>query len=68
MIQQAITQMFRNNPMFCRAEQMANGKTEDELKQIANNLCKQRGISLEEAQEQFQKQMGMFGGNNGISQ
>lgn len=67
MIQQAIAQMFRNNPMFRRAEQMANGKTEDELKQIANNLCKQRGIDLEEAQKQFQKQMGMFGGNNGIS-
>lgn len=68
MIQQAIVQMFRNNPMFRRAEQMASGKTENELKQIANNLCEQRGLNLEEAQKQFQKQMEMFRNNNGINQ
>lgn len=49
--------MFRNNPLFVRAKQMAQGKSENELKQVANNLCKQRGISLEDAYNQFQSQM-----------
>ena len=48
--------MFRNNP-FARAKQMAQGKSENELKQVANNLCKQRGISLDDAYNQFQNQM-----------
>lgn len=38
------------------------GKSENELKQIANNLCKQRGININDAYKQFQAQMqGMFG-------
>lgn len=36
---------------------MAQGKSENELKQVANNLCKQRGISLDDAYNQFQNQM-----------
>lgn len=54
--------MFGSNPMFQRAKQMAQGKSENELKQIANNLCKQRGININDAYKQFQAQMqGMFG-------
>ena len=49
--------MFRNNQLFARAKQMAQGKSENELKQVANNLCKQRGISLEDGYNQFQNQM-----------
>lgn len=49
--------MFKNNPLFARAKQMAQGKSENELKQVANNLCKQRGISLDDAYNQFQSQM-----------
>ena len=56
MTQQMVNQMLRNNPLFQRAQQMAQGKSEEELKQIANNLCKQRGINLNEAYEQFEKQ------------
>ena len=32
---------------------MANGKSEQELEQIAKNLCQQRGINLDEAKNQF---------------
>ena len=65
MTQQMVNQMFRNNPLFQRAQQMAQGKSEEELKQIANNLCKQRGIDLNEAYAQFEKQFsGMMGKNN----
>lgn len=57
-----IEKIFGSNPMFQRAKQMAQGKSENELKQIANNLCKQRGININDAYKQFQAQMqGMFG-------
>lgn len=71
MMQQMLNQMLANNPLFQRAQQMAQGKSEQELKQIASNLCKQRGIDINNAFNQFQEQMTMmFGGsnNNGISQ
>ena len=60
-----MNQMFGNNPMFQRARQMAEGKNEQEIKQIASNLCRQRGINIDDAFKQFQTQMkqmqGMFG-------
>ena len=65
MIQKMANQMLRSNPLFQRAMQMAHGKSEEELKQIANNLCKQRGINIDEAYAQFEKQFsGMIGKNN----
>lgn len=70
MMQQMVNQMLRSNPLFQRAQQMAQGKSEEELKQIANNLCKQRGIDLNEAYIQFEKQFsGMMGkqNNHGIN-
>lgn len=70
MIQQMANQMLKNNPLFQRAMQMAQGKSEDELRQIANNLCKQRGIDIDEAYKQFEQQFsGMMGkqNNHGIN-
>ena len=70
MIQQMANQMLRSNTLFQRAMQMAHGKSEEELKQIANNLCKQRGIDLNEAYKQFEQQFsGMMGkqNNHGIN-
>ena len=65
MIQQMANQMLKNNPLFKRAMQMAQGKSEDELRQIANNLCKQRGIDIDEAYKQFEQQFsGMMGKQN----
>lgn len=65
MIQQMANQMLKNNPLFQRAMQMAQGKSEDELRQIANNLCKQRGIDIDEAYKQFEQQFsGMMGKQN----
>lgn len=63
--QQMVSQMLKSNPLFQRAQQMAEGKSENELKQIAVNLCKQRGIDFEEAYAQFEKQFaGIMGNNN----
>lgn len=58
MMQNMIQQMVRNNPLYKRAEQMAQGKSEEELKQVAVNLCKQRGIDINAAYRQFQNFMG----------
>lgn len=44
MMQNMIQQMIKCNPLYKRAEQMAQGKSENELKQVAVNLCKQRGF------------------------
>ncbi len=68
MMQRMFNQMFGNNPLFKRAQEMSRGKTPEEMKQIAMNLCQQRGIDINAAYDQFQKQMkGMFPGGNGIS-
>lgn len=70
MTKQMVNQMLRSNPLFQRAKQMAQGKSEEELKQIANNLCKQRGINIDEAYAQFEKQFsGIMGkqNNHGIN-
>ena len=37
---------------------MANGKSEAELRQIAQNLCQQKGIDMNQALQQFQAQFG----------
>lgn len=58
MMQNMIQQMIKGNPLYKRAEQMAQGKNGNELKQVAVNLCKQRGINIDEAYKQFQNFMG----------
>ena len=38
--------MFGNDPTMQRAIQMAQGKSPEQLEQIAQNLARQRGIDL----------------------
>lgn len=62
-IQMASAQMqnqLMSNPLFKRAQEMANGKSEQELEQIAKNLCQQRGINLDDAIKQFQQVQSQF--------
>lgn len=49
---------IQNNPLFKRAQQMAAGKSPEEIQQIAKNLCQQRGIDIEEAYKQFKQMFG----------
>lgn len=58
---QMMMQQFQSNPLFQRAQQMAQGKTNEELQQVARNLCQQRGIDIDAAWNQFQQ---MFSGMN----
>lgn len=46
---------MRNNPMFKRAQEMTQGKNEQQLEELAANLCKQRGIDLDSAVKQFKQ-------------
>lgn len=58
-MKQLTNRMMQNNPLFQRAMQMANGKSNDEIRTIAENLCKQRGININDAIKQFQSMFGM---------
>lgn len=51
-------QQLQSNPLFQRAQQMAQGKSEQELQQICKNLCQQRGLNLDETMAQFKSQFG----------
>lgn len=55
-------QRLQGNPLFQRAQQMAQGKSEQQLQQTAMNLCQQRGIDMNQAWQQFQQSM-----NNGFN-
>ena len=64
--------MLQGNPMFQRAQQMAQGKNQQQLEQTAKNLCQQIGIDYNDALKQFNKQMpnmlnNLLGQNNGIN-
>lgn len=48
-----------SHPLFKRAQEMAAGKSNEELQKIALNLCKERGLDFEEAFSAFQKQFGL---------
>lgn len=52
---QMMSQMFGNNPMFQRAMQMAQGKSPQELQEVARNLCQQRGVQFDNAVQQMRK-------------
>lgn len=58
-MKQLTNRIIQNNPLFQRAMQMANGKSNDEIRTIAENLCKQRGININDAMKQFQSMFGM---------
>ena len=45
------------NPFFKSAQQMAQGKNQQELMQIAKNICNEKGLNIDEAWNQFQNQM-----------
>ncbi len=46
-------QMFGNHPLFQRARMMLQGKNEKAQLRVLENLCKQRGISLDQLKSMF---------------
>jgi hypothetical protein len=56
MTPQELKSQLSTNPLFKRAEEMAAGRSPQELEQIAKNLCQQRGINFDDAWKAFQQQ------------
>lgn len=49
-------QTLTSNPLYQRAQDMARGKTNSEIKEIALNICKEKGIDFESMVQQFKEQ------------
>ena len=56
MMNNMMTQL-QGNPVFQQAQQMAQGKTPEQLKQTCINLCRSRGLDFNQAWNQFQTQV-----------
>lgn len=56
MLSNMMMSRLQNNPLFMQAQQMAQGKSPDELRKTCENLCRQRGIDFNQALNQFQSQ------------
>ena len=52
--QQIAMQLAQQNPAFRQAMQMMNGKTPEQIRDMAFNMAKQRGVDL----NQMARQMG----------
>lgn len=50
--------MFGNNPMFQQAQKMMQGKTPEQMREVINNVAKQKGINTEQLNQMIQQ----FGG------
>lgn len=57
---QMLFNQFQNNPLFAMAQQMSNGKNQNQMQTIMQNVCKQKGINIDEAYQEFLKQFPMF--------
>lgn len=55
MMNNMISQL-QSNPMFQQAQQMAQGKTPEQLRQTCMNLCRSKGLDFDQAWNQFQSQ------------
>lgn len=53
--------MFGNNPMFQQAMNMANGKSPEQIQQVARNICSQKGIDYDSMQNMLESQFGRSG-------
>lgn len=52
---------YRQNPLFQRAQQMVqNNNSETQLWQIAENICREKGVDLHAAVQQYQQVQSMF--------
>lgn len=54
---QFLQRMYGSNPMYKRAQEMAQGKGQDELLKTAQNICQQKGLDINRAFEMFQNSM-----------
>ena len=50
---QLMMQLAQNNPAVRQAMQMVNGKTPDQIRDMAQQIAKQRGIDLNQLTQQL---------------
>lgn len=50
---QFLQQMAAQNPMAAQAINLIQGKTQEQLREIAENMAKQRGTTVEEIARQY---------------
>ena len=55
---QFLAQQAAQNPQMRQLYQMVNGKSPDQLRQMADNMLRQRGTSYDQVAQQFAQQMG----------
>lgn len=53
---QMLMNQMSGNPLFKQAQNMAQGKSPEQLKQTCENLCRQKGVDFNAAWNQFQSQ------------
>ena len=53
-------QNIGSNPFFLQAQKMSQGRSEEEIIQIAKNICKEKGIDFDSAFSTFKSMMGGF--------
>ena len=46
-------QLAQNNPVFKQALQMANGKTPEQIRDMAANMARQRGMDINQIAQQM---------------
>ena len=51
---QMMMNQLNGNPLFQQAQNMAQGKSPEQLKQTCENLCRQKGVDFNAAWNQFQ--------------
>lgn len=56
MMMNSMISQLQGNPMFQQAQQMAQGKTPEQLRQTCMNLCRSKGLDFDQAWNQFQSQ------------
>lgn len=60
-----LNQLMNFNPVLAQAMKMAQGKSPQELEQIARNICKERGLDYDQMFSQFKQQKEFF--DNGFN-
>lgn len=56
MMQNMMLRQLQSNPAFMQAKMMTQGKTPEQIKETCENLCRQYGMSFDEAWSKFQSQ------------
>ena len=55
-----LQQNIESNPLFLQAQKMSQGKSQEEIIQIARNICKEKGIDFDSAYSTFKSMIGGF--------